>query len=95
MCFFIAPLDAASAAVLNLFWLSETTPKFFRPTHSIVWTLSQDSNIEFMMTSTVECPHATPRFSAISPDSAHVVIPSLKWLSKTTPKIYWATRSIA
>jgi hypothetical protein len=94
-CFFVAPLDAASAAVLNLFRLSKTTLKFFRPTHSVVWTPSQDSNIEFIMTSTIECPHATLHFSAISPDSAHVVILSLEQLSKTTPKIYWATHSIA
>jgi hypothetical protein len=33
-------------------------------------------------------------FSAISPDAAHVVIPSPEWLSETTPKIYWATCSI-
>jgi hypothetical protein len=94
MCFFVASLNAASAAVLNLFRLSETTPKFFGPTHSVMRTLSQDSNIEFMMTSTLEHPHATLRFSAISPDAAHPVIPSLEWLSETTPKIYWATRSI-
>jgi hypothetical protein len=92
--FFVASLNAASAAVLNLFQLSETTLKFFRPTHSVARTPSQDSNIEFMMTSTLEHPHVTPCFSAISPDAAHPVIPSLERLSETTPKIYWATRSI-
>jgi hypothetical protein len=90
----LPPLIAVSAAVLNLFRLSETTPKFFGPTHSVVQTPSQDSGIEFMMTSTLEHPHATPCFSAISPDAAHAVILSLERLSETTPKIYWATRSI-